>query len=92
MNTPESNLRVIYYDNIGFQHTGVIVLTQPCNAPDVEEDEDGIVSYLYIRDDMPEFNDKTYIDPTTGASIQYADIRRSTECIPIYKKGDIQNG
>lgn len=92
MNVNESNLRVAYLDFVGFEHTGVIVLTQPCAAPDVEEtDEDGEVCYLYIRDDNPEFNDKTYTDPTTGQSFQYADIRRSTECIPIYKKEDLRD-
>lgn len=90
-NPMESNLRVIYYDFLGFEHSGVVVLTQPCTAPDVEDpDEDGMVSYLYIRDDMAEFNDKTYVDPTTGVSLQYAEIRRSNECIPIYKKEDLK--
>ena len=92
MKSNESNLRVMYLDFLGFEHTGVIVLTQPCTAPDAEEpDEHGEGCYLYIKDDNPEFNDKTYVDPNNGSSFQYAEIRRSSECVPIYKKEDLRD-
>ena len=48
--------RVLYYDYLGFEHSGTILLTQPCQAPDVQEpDEEGEVHYLYLKDDRDEF-------------------------------------
>lgn len=82
--------RVLYYDYLGFEHSGTILLTQPCQAPDVaESDEEGEVHYLYLKDDRDEFNDKEYTNPVSGQKMQYAEIRRSDECIRIYKKEDL---
>lgn len=88
--TPESNLKVLYYDELGFEHRGTIALTQPCLAPDVEDpDEEGMVCYLYIVDDRDEFNDKTYVDEN-GKVLKYANIRRSDECISVYDGRDFE--
>lgn len=84
------NLRVLYYDYLGFEHRGTIALTQPCTAPDVDApDENGATYYVYLVDDYPEFNDKEYT-MEDGTTIRYAEIRRSDEVIPIYAKEDLQ--
>ena len=83
------DLKVLYYDYLGFEHRGTIVLTQPCEAPDVEPaDEENAVAYLYINDDKPEFNDKVY--DKDGIRISYAEIRRSDECIPCYDGSELE--
>lgn len=88
MQIDKLNMRVLYYDYLGFEHRGTIALTQPCDAPDVDPpDEDGAVCYVFIVDDNPEFNDKTYTGNTT--TLQYAEIRRSDEVIPVYAKEDL---
>lgn len=84
------NMRVLYYDYLGFEHRGTIVLTEPCAAPDVEPpDEDGATCYVYLVDDRPEFNDKV-IKTNDGNEVRYAEIRRSDEVIPVYAKEDLQ--
>lgn len=76
--TTDGIIRVLYYDYLGFEHNGVVLLTQPINDPEAEEGE----VYLFIRDDRDEFNDKTFTDDH-NVTIRYAEIRRSTECIRI---------
>lgn len=71
-------IKVLYYDYMGFEHTGYIILTLPCNDP--MEDDD--VYYCFVRDENNEFNDKTYNDGN-GNITTYAEIRKSTELIRI---------
>lgn len=69
-------IRVKYFDYLGFEHDGYLILTQPC------EGEDDDVVYCFIRDIDDQFNDKTYKGPD-GIVYQYAEIRKSTEIICI---------
>ena len=71
-------IKVLYYDYIGFEHTGYVILTQPCN--DSMEGDD--VHYCFVRDENNEFNDKIYRD-NNGNMFYYAEIRKSTELIRI---------
>lgn len=68
---------VHYFDYLGFEHTGYIILMQPVPGEDEE------IQYCFIVDDRPEFNDKVYIDMMSGQQYQYAEIRRSDEVIRI---------
>jgi len=70
---PYDNLYVKYYDYLGYEHGGTIVLVQPCPTAEVEGE-----TYIYILDEMPEYNDKVYKAPD-GTEYKYAEIRRSTE-------------
>lgn len=88
MEMDKINMRVLYYDYLGFEHRGTIVLTEPCNAPDADPaDEEGEVCYIYIVDDRDEFN----VHELKGnvLSTKYAEIRRSDEVIPVYAKEDL---
>lgn len=69
-------IRVKYFDYLGFEHDGYIILTQPCK----DEDED--VAYCLIRDIDDQFNDKVYRAPD-GTTYSYADVRKSTDVILI---------
>lgn len=89
MNVELQKTRVLYYDYLGFEHRAVVALMQPCEAPDVEPpDEEGMVYYLYLVDDNPIYNDKTYTN--NGATLKYAEIRRSDECVPCYSRDDVR--
>lgn len=67
-------IRVKYFDYLGFEHDGYLILTQPCDG----EDDD--VVYCFIQDIDDQFNDKTYKD-MNGIIHRYAEIRKSTEVI-----------
>ena len=73
----QKKMKVAYWDYLGIQQYGYIELVQPCPTA-TEEGE----AYLYISDENPKLNDKTYTDPN-GNVIRYADIRRSTECVKV---------
>ena len=88
MEMDKINMRVLYYDYLGFEHRGTIVLIEPCNAPDVEpDDEEGTVCYVYIADDREEFNIHEF--KGNALTTKYAEIRRSDEVIPVYAKEDL---
>ena len=75
---PNPEIRVKYYDVIGFEHDGLVALTMPTN--DILEDDD--VYYCFVVDVDPQYNDKTYTDPE-GDVLHYAEIRKSIELIRV---------
>lgn len=64
---------VKYYDVEGFEHAGTAVFS-------MQNDDILPYAYLMIVDNIPEYNDKTFI-MNDGNILRYAEVRRSDECI-----------
>ena len=76
---PNPEIRVKYYDYMGFEHDGLVALTMPTNDPTVDDD----VYYCFIVDRDPQYNDKTYRTPDGEVQLVYAEIRKSDEIIRV---------
>jgi len=67
--------KVKYLDFLGMERQGTVVAILPTN----DDDCDIIV---FIKDDIDEYNDQTYVDPV-GNMCYYAEVRKANEVEPI---------